>query len=297
MSQIPYNERQGINLSVGTALAQTGTVVFSNSNGVSFGMVSNASGYTITASNSGGGVNILASISAGTTFATGSQVVLSDSNGLKFGVNGQTITANLGALSYWDNRESGTSASWSIPGSSSALILSLQRAAFPLPISATRADLIASMTVSGSTAGSISISIGAYTLSRSTASLASSGSAAITWNSGTNSTAASIYGGQSHARYRSVPLGTWAITPGDYMIGVMISISGVAGSTAGVTLYGGSSGASFGFPGGGNLSSGFGDGQFSVGTAALPVSIHVSAINQTRAVSAGQPYLQLAGTF
>lgn len=77
-------------LSAGTTKATLGEVVFSNSNGVSFGI----NGQTITASVAAGGGGNTGSISAGTTEATLGQVVFSNSNGMSFGVNGQTITGS-----------------------------------------------------------------------------------------------------------------------------------------------------------------------------------------------------------
>ena len=75
-------------ISAGAALVSNGQVVFSNSNGISFG--ANAS--TITAS-----ADYVRSISAGTTNATGNQIVFSNSNGVTFGANGATITASVAA--------------------------------------------------------------------------------------------------------------------------------------------------------------------------------------------------------
>lgn len=120
-------------ISAGAASVGAGTVVFSNSNGVSFGV----NGSTVTASvaaGGGGGAGISAgtqsvstgtvvfsnsngvtfgmsgssritashngltagiqSLSAGTTRATAGEVVLSNSNGLTFGMNGATITGS-----------------------------------------------------------------------------------------------------------------------------------------------------------------------------------------------------------
>jgi hypothetical protein len=77
-------------LSAGTTRATLGEVVFSNSNGVSFGI----SGQTITASVAAGGGGNTGSISAGTTRLTLGEAVFSNSNGLSFGVDGQTITGS-----------------------------------------------------------------------------------------------------------------------------------------------------------------------------------------------------------
>lgn len=68
-----------------------GTIVFSNSNGVSFGM----NGSTVTASAAGGGGNV--AFSGGTSSATLGTVVFSNSNGVSFGLNGSTMTASIGA--------------------------------------------------------------------------------------------------------------------------------------------------------------------------------------------------------
>lgn len=76
-------------ISAGAALISNGQVVFSNSNGVSFG----ANGSTITASytQSTGP----AAISAGTTLASSGTVVFSNSNAISFGLNGNTVTASF----------------------------------------------------------------------------------------------------------------------------------------------------------------------------------------------------------
>jgi hypothetical protein len=76
-------------VSAAGASASSGTIVFSNSNGVSFGQA----GSTVTASVSvpSGGV----SFSAGASSANLSSVVFSNSNGVSFGLNGSTITATV----------------------------------------------------------------------------------------------------------------------------------------------------------------------------------------------------------
>lgn len=65
----------GINIQVGTAILNTGTAIFSNSNGVTFGL----SGSTITAS---------------VANAVQSSLVYSNSNNISFGIAGSTLTAN-----------------------------------------------------------------------------------------------------------------------------------------------------------------------------------------------------------
>jgi hypothetical protein len=78
-------------ISAGTAAITSGTLIFSNSNGVSFG----ANGQTITASFLGGGGAGSVNFSAGTTSNNLTNIVYSNSNGVSFGLNGSTITATV----------------------------------------------------------------------------------------------------------------------------------------------------------------------------------------------------------
>lgn len=76
-----------------TALTNT-TVLFSNSNGISFGMSGSSritASYTVPSQSVQPG---LQSLSAGATRVTTGEVVFSNSNGLAFGANGQTITGS-----------------------------------------------------------------------------------------------------------------------------------------------------------------------------------------------------------
>ena len=165
----------------------------------------------------------------------------------------------------------------------------------PLQIVATELDLLGALTVAGSTAGSLTLSAAIYTFAGSTASSVSSGSAAYTWNSGTNTNAASIYGGQSGTRWRTMSINTWNLTPGEYLIALMGSINGPAGTTGTLSLFG-MTGSVAGAIGGGNFSQYFADGIFSAGTAAFPASIHLSAIEQTGASVENQAHFRLVGT-
>lgn len=81
----------GVAISAGTTQATSGTVVFSNSNGVSFGM----NGGTITATVTPGAAAGIGAIGAGTQTATSGTVVFSASNGLSFGLsNSSQITGS-----------------------------------------------------------------------------------------------------------------------------------------------------------------------------------------------------------
>lgn len=265
------NPRLGIAISAGSGFVSTGTVTFANSNGVTFGAQASASSIVVTASvSAGAAITAIQSISAGTTRITSGEVVLSNSNGINFGVNGQTITAGLPKVSFWSNGAfPATSQSWATASATSNL--HLQRVTMGMPIDATRADFLAS--------GGSSWSIGIYTMSGSTASLASSGSAIATQNS---------------YFWKSIPLGTWAITPGDYLVGMIVS-SGSTVQVGGIDLGNFASSNFLGVPGGGQYTSYFAEGLYSVGVSGLPASIHVSDIVNSAEIRSW--HLQMAGTF
>jgi hypothetical protein len=241
-------------LAAGTQTGTSGTIVFSDSNGISFGL----SGSTrVTAS-----VDAIKSLSAGTTRITGGEAVFSNSNGVSFGVDGQTVTGsvaagatatgNFGALAAGtQTATSGTvvfansnGISFGMSGSSqvtatlerrvtafsqwadfatnfsiSNATLSLQKLSMPMHLSVTQAVLLMALSGNTDSSGALTVSLGVYTLSGSTASLASSASRQISWTSGSATTASSIYGGVSGTRYRTVAIDI-SMTPGDYLLGV-----------------------------------------------------------------------------
>lgn len=85
-----------IALSAGTETASTGTVVFADSNGITWGLSSN----TLTASFSGGtgGGGTGPSIAAGTQTATSGTVLFANSNNVTFGMSGSSrVTASYAA--------------------------------------------------------------------------------------------------------------------------------------------------------------------------------------------------------
>jgi len=85
----------GAALSAGTQSGNTGTIVFSNSNGISFGM-SNSSIVTASYSvPSTAGLISAINFSAGTTSNNLSAITFSNSNGVSFGLNGSTVTASV----------------------------------------------------------------------------------------------------------------------------------------------------------------------------------------------------------
>ena len=82
----------GIAISAGAAVVGTGTIDFSNANGITFGLA----GSVLTASvQTAGGTATGVGISAGTEVATTGAVVFSDSNGVSFGLSAQTLTATV----------------------------------------------------------------------------------------------------------------------------------------------------------------------------------------------------------
>lgn len=203
-------------IAAGSQTATSGTVLFSNSNGISFGM-SNSS--VVTASFDG-----IRSISAGTTFAVGPQIVFSNSNGVSFGVNGSTVTASIDTspaqrvtlFSQW--AEFGTN--MDVRHGS----LSIQKVSFPMHLAVTEAVVALMLSGNSGSSGALTINLAVYTLSQSTASLASSGSRQISWTSGSATSASSLYGGVSGTRYRTIGINV-SLTPGDYLLAYNMSTS------------------------------------------------------------------------
>ena len=97
------NPETPFGISAGSQSVSTGTMVFANSNGVTFGMSGSSQ---ITASYSQSTVNTLAVGASGGTVSAGT-VVFSNSNNISFGMNGSTVTASLATprvISYFDNK-------------------------------------------------------------------------------------------------------------------------------------------------------------------------------------------------
>ena len=172
---------QGVGISAGTLRADSGTVMFSNSNGVSFSFSSqDSSDVSLIISAAGGGQGIQA-ISAETTLASSGEVVFG-ANAISFGVNGQTITAGFTKVHYWDNR---VPIQADVNGAQPAIGRPLvQVVSFPHPIDATRADVMVSIGGVSNSAASFTLLLGLYTLAGSTASLLISTSAGFSWTSG-----------------------------------------------------------------------------------------------------------------
>jgi hypothetical protein len=94
-----------VNVSAGTTSQNLSAIVFSNSNGVSFGL----SGSTITGSAAGGGGGGGIDLSAGTQTATSGTVVFSNSNNVSFGMsNSSVVTATVASSLTAVNLSAGT---------------------------------------------------------------------------------------------------------------------------------------------------------------------------------------------
>lgn len=209
----------GIGVStIGNTLGDTGTtngvVVFAGIGNITLSQVTapgNNATITISAAAPTAGV----AISAGTQSGATGTIIFSNSNGFTFGMAGSlTITATyerrVTAFSQW--AEFGTN--YSISNAS----LSMQKVSMPMHLSVTGAAIVMALSGNTNSSGALTISMGIYTLSGSTASLASSGSRQLSWTSGSATSESSLYGGASGTRYRTFGINA-SLTPGDYMLG------------------------------------------------------------------------------
>lgn len=157
------------------------------------------------------------------------------------------------------------------------------------------------MSNSSSAGFTYTINMGLYTFNGSTLSLASSTTRTI----GANSTAAaSSVTRVSGTKMWSIPTGTWNLTPGDYVLGLAMSIatSGTSGSYS--YYFNRCSNSSFSingseFGGGtGNVTNPIMFGAYSAATNTLPNSIAFTQVNQTGAAAAWAltPWFALART-
>lgn len=324
----------GIALSAAGSSQSTGTVVFSNSNNVSFGMAgavvtasatfatvpsvaisaagnsqntgtvvfSNANGVTfgmagaiVTASVAAPVAQVAFGISAGSQSVSTGTLSFANSNGISFGMSGSNqITAKMPSISYWDNVDRNNIGA--AIGSSSALNISFQRVTIPNQLNATELDILGSLVDVASTQGSYTISVGIYSISHSTLQSLSITSVTVGWTSSGGATATAGFGGQSGVRYRSVSLPTWNITPGDYMLAIAVSLDGVVGTTPSMSVYGKSAVGLAAFPGA-VAPNYFAEGLYSAGSAALPTTVNITDINQSGNFAARQPYVRMMGTF
>jgi hypothetical protein len=198
----------GVALSAGAQLASSGTVSFSNENGVSFGL--NAG--TLTASVIAGNVNF----SAGTTSNNLSAVTFANSNGISFGLNASTVTASFSSFGGQTISCFSQDADFVTNFTANQNALSVQKVSLPMNLRATQLAILADFRGTNISSDAVTMSHAVYTLSGGTASLASSGSRVVTWASG------APYLSVSGTQYRSVGV-SYSMTPGDYLFAWCVS--------------------------------------------------------------------------
>lgn len=230
----------------GTQTKTSGTLSFSNVNGVSFGL---AGSNTITASvaaqtNQTIGLYVLGNTTQNSSTTLDARTLSFNAlGGMTMGYNNGSIqasapgTSSLSATGALSISVNGVTVSIGVPVRNVSYLnfpdppwntnFSISNASFSLQHFNPRADITASqanllMALAGNTnsTGALTISMGLYTMSGSTMSLASSDSRQISWTSGSQTTNSTVYGGISGTRYRTVSLGNWAISAGDYMLGM-----------------------------------------------------------------------------
>lgn len=158
-------------------------------------------------------------IAAGTQTATSGTVVFSNSNGVSFGMSASSVvTASVSVATMnvfeWQNFQTHNTV-W--PG-----LASFQHVSIPAAISASSGVILLELLGNSGSSGGLSLYIGAYRMTLSTASNLTSQSAGFTWTSGSDTTASSLYGGVSGTRYRSFG---WpvSLSAGDYLFAFAIS--------------------------------------------------------------------------
>lgn len=299
-----------VTFSAGGNSAGLASLVFSNSNGVSFGL----NGSTITASvNAGGGAAFSAGISnlgntSGTSGTVSGQLVLVGTNGMGLsqsadGTNATVSIENLPMkrLIYPDAQLGSISG----PGVGS---MSIQHLPLYNNLSVSRADIMVSQTAANALTTylySYTLQMGLYTNNNGTLSILSSGSLASTygwtWTSGN-------YSSLTGLMLYSCPL-TANMTPGDYFMMVNLSTDGAQSFGAGttrssvmtMTVYGGNQiGSQNGFrdfPSLTNTSLNLysGMGMYSVTSNAIPSTIAVSGVNAGTGVQRANIAIQLRG--
>ncbi len=264
-------------------------VSFANGSGVTWGI----NGQTITASVNAGAPETPFGVSAGTQSVSTGTLAFANSNGVTFGMSGSNqITASIRAAA------SGSAITLPSPVlintfAGTAQSVTFARVVIPYHLSATQAVMWDSMTGTSNNIGGVTLSVGVYTMSGSTAGLASSGSREFSWASGSETSAASIYGGASGLRARTIPV-NFSMTPGDYLMAFICSFSGVnvSHTFVGITNPYGSVLAFDGFE-----TSQFMNGVSIGATAAFPASFNVNDTNYQRTVAIRQPGVALYGTF
>lgn len=194
-------------ISAGTTQGTSGTIVFSNSNNVTFGM----NGNIITASaGAAAGANI--NLSAGTTSNLASAFTFANANGVSFGLNASTITASFGGQTVSAFSQD---ADFVTNFTAYQAILSFQKLSLPMNLRATQLVMLADFRGTIASSDGVTLSHAVYTLSGGTASLASSGMRTISWPG-------AAYSNVSGTQYRTIGV-NYSMTPGDYLFAWAVS--------------------------------------------------------------------------
>jgi hypothetical protein len=131
---------------------------------------------------------------------------------VSFGLNASTITASFAQPVAMFSQDADFATNFQITQS----FVSFQKLSMPMNLSATQLAFLADFEGATNSSGGVCISHALYTISGSTASLASSASRYLSWTSGSQTTTASVYGGASGTRYRTIGV-NYSLTPGDYL--------------------------------------------------------------------------------
>ncbi len=272
-----------VNFSAGTTSNNLGTVVFSNSNGVSFGL----NGSTITASAAGGGG---AAISGGTQSVSSGTVIFSNSNGVSFGLSGsQTMTVSVSGLQVYSSYDA-YGPSPLVAGQQGQSTLYIQPYIMPShQYDRVVIPIVMSNASNSSGSHSLTFRVGIYTRNGSTLSLASSTSSSIAITQSGTQGVYSTYGG-----FRNFTIGsTNTIQAGMYWIGILsATTSGGANASFSQMLVSNVNSNFSGIFGAASNASNqitLGLGVFSAQTAAMPSSIAFSDIRGTGSLALRQP--------
>lgn len=294
------NQTLGLYAVSNTTLSTSGTVdartlSFQGAGIASVG-VSNGSVVISVPSGGGGGdgYNILA---AGTQTAnTTGTVVFLNSNGITFGMSDNSvITASVnagggaaGSMSYYEPYQ------WLTGQNMAGGSLLLQPIYVPANIVATQGDILAHISNSASAGGSITVLLGLYTYSGSTANSVSTASYTFGYNS---TAAASSYTNVSGTRFWSQTLASWDVTAGQYLQAVMVS-SLSSGTSGTISIFGRTANGLNQplFAAAGSTFTSWGQGYYNSTTGAFPASIHISRFVQTGSTAPRQPWIRLIGT-
>lgn len=209
-----------VGATAGNTGTKLGTIVLSGGQSIKLSQSTNNSGATIGVSWDPTYPGAQLAIYAGTANTAYDTVSFVDSNGITFGgdggLGGMTITAKA------ERRLSLCSvpqAFWGTNFSISNGTFSFQHMEMPHNLTATQIKLLMDLTGNSNSSGALTMSVGFYTMSGSTASLATSASRNLTWTSGNATSASSLYGGVSGTRYRTMAANV-TMSPGDYLVGV-----------------------------------------------------------------------------